>query len=196
MSLKTNEDACTEKFSDNVFNYDLTQAPRGQKVQLLNIGGSDMYGTITNLEIARQMGIIAWYPVPKRDKVKEVELGYLMPPRTASPPKQDKIAQRLRANIQETAKAAKVCKLNANFSLAIAVCLVVFPFLVWLLTKYTFVLYVLSISVVAAGFFLIIASACRSKARELTSHLEYEEELHAQYMNDVPEGEHYRKRSP
>lgn len=59
-----------------VFNYDLSKCPKGQKVQALTEGGVAIYTAITSVLAAREMGIIAWYPVPIRDKEKEKELGY------------------------------------------------------------------------------------------------------------------------
>lgn len=73
----TNEDACTDIPADHEFNYNLEDAPKGTKVQLLNLGGVALHGTITNVDIAKQMGIIAWYPVPKRNKVIEANLGVI-----------------------------------------------------------------------------------------------------------------------
>lgn len=82
----TNEDACTELPAEHEFNYNLHECPKGQKVQLLNSGGVAIYGTITNIELARQMGIIGWYPVPKRNKVIEANLGVI--PHAKSPRKE------------------------------------------------------------------------------------------------------------
>jgi hypothetical protein len=88
----TNDAAATSE--DNVFNYDLESAPRGQKVLLLTIGGVETSGVITDLSFAAQMGIIAWYPVPKRDKYEEFRRGYLKQSEapTRRPRKQEKAA--------------------------------------------------------------------------------------------------------
>ncbi len=46
------------------------KCPRGGKVQLLTIGGSQVGGEYTN-----EKDYIAWAPCIKRDKAKEKELG-------------------------------------------------------------------------------------------------------------------------
>lgn len=103
--MATNEAAHTTPLI--VFNYNLEDAPKGQKVQLLNAGGSAMYGVILKIDIARQMGIIGWAPVPKRDKMKEIELGYLMPLRQPRPPKQNKDKQRSLSSMHQLEVDAK-----------------------------------------------------------------------------------------
>lgn len=74
MRVPSNKDAVTTEHC--TFNYDLHLCPRGQKVQALTEGGVAIYTVITSVLSARNMGIIAWFPVPVRDREKEKSLGY------------------------------------------------------------------------------------------------------------------------
>jgi hypothetical protein len=58
-----------------VFCYDLDAAPLGQKLQLLTVGGVALYGQMTRADQRGDQGIIAWHPLPVRDKEEEKRRG-------------------------------------------------------------------------------------------------------------------------
>jgi len=58
------------------FNYDLSEAPSGKTLQLLNTGKAVILGEIGSPKRAREMGIIAWALPAERDKDEEIKRGY------------------------------------------------------------------------------------------------------------------------
>lgn len=52
--------------NDTYWNEDMTECPKGVKLQLLGAGGIAMYGTYDG----KNKFFIAWCPVPKRMKYK------------------------------------------------------------------------------------------------------------------------------
>jgi hypothetical protein len=118
-----------------VFNYDLTAAPRGAKVQLLNIGGVAIYGTIQNLEIAKQMGVIAWAHVPARDRDKEIELGYLMANKEHKDPAREKRANSELMRAYAAMKYAAHWRITHGLLLQLAIILAFASFVGFLFTK-------------------------------------------------------------
>lgn len=55
------------------YEYNLDLAPRNQKMILLTIGGTSIQGSFTGDE-KRDSDIMGFYPLPKRNKVKEDQL--------------------------------------------------------------------------------------------------------------------------
>jgi hypothetical protein len=68
---------------DQIYNYDLSAASTGAKLLVLNKGFSTSLGQITGNSM-NDSGIIAWAPMPVRDKEMEVFLGH-MPVLTGHP---------------------------------------------------------------------------------------------------------------
>lgn len=66
-------DVVTDKRT--VFCYDLMAAPLGQKLQLLTVGGIAVYGQLTSADQKGDKGIIAWHPLPVRDREEEKRRG-------------------------------------------------------------------------------------------------------------------------
>lgn len=62
--------------TQDTFNYDLSAAPRGKNLQLLIKGGGYTQGHITSLQLAKEMGIMAWCLIPTRNIDEEVRLGF------------------------------------------------------------------------------------------------------------------------
>jgi hypothetical protein len=72
--------------SQYFFNYDLSQAPRFKKCQILTSGGIAMMGQVTG-DPKKDRDIWAWAPMPKRNRSKEKELGLTtLPPGYAAGP--------------------------------------------------------------------------------------------------------------
>jgi hypothetical protein len=60
------------------FNYNLADAPIGQKMILLQEGGVAVFGMLSGRP-EKDKGIIAWCAMPVRDKDEERRRGYLRP---------------------------------------------------------------------------------------------------------------------
>jgi hypothetical protein len=72
-AVPTNAEVLTDR--NLKFRYDLENAPKGQKLQLLNRGGVALYGTIGSATRSLQEGIWAWSPLPIRDREEEKRRG-------------------------------------------------------------------------------------------------------------------------
>lgn len=71
-SNNSTRDYCTTP--EVVFNYDMNSAPRGQKMLLLTEYKIAVMGKLS-AGVNADPDIIAWFPLPVRDKKKEEELG-------------------------------------------------------------------------------------------------------------------------
>lgn len=75
LSRTTNKTAGVHPDPEFKFNYNLAEAPRGQKLLILTRGKVTTNGYIGSLEKAQQEGIIAWHLFPSRDYELEAQLG-------------------------------------------------------------------------------------------------------------------------
>ncbi len=92
----------------NVFNYDLSQAPRYMKCQILTAGGIAMMGHITG-DPVRDKDIWAWSPMPVRDKQQEQQRGLTTLPQgfAAGPIKEETNAAQSVTSIYETPQTGR-----------------------------------------------------------------------------------------
>lgn len=81
MSRSSNKTAGVHPDPKFVFNYDLTLAPKGQKLTVLTLGRTATEAYIISADRAKAEGIIAWQRLPSRDYELEEKLGLNAPDR-------------------------------------------------------------------------------------------------------------------